>query len=132
MQERSAACFGEAGLLHASGLRYKVDLSSTAQEIQQNEDGEWSVVVPGDRVMSVGVEDAAGTWFRLDDDRAYRILSNSFLIEKGGDGYFWLGRYGRDTENIYSTFYTILEEIVSNEGVLNPEPPDGRLSVSSR
>jgi len=130
MLERSAACFGEGGLLHASGLRYTIDLSKTAQEIGQDTSGQWNVTVPGERVTSVEFEEAAGTWQPLDDDRAYRVLSNSFLIEKGGDGYFWLGRYGRDMENTYSTFYSILEEIVGNEGVLNPELPDGRLAVA--
>ena len=130
MLERSAACFGEGGLLHASGLRYTIDLSKTAQEIGQDTSGQWNVTIPGERVTDVEVEEAAGTWQPLDDAHSYRVLSNSFLIEKGGDGYFWLGRYGRDQENTYSTFYSILEEIVGNEGVLNPELPDGRLAVA--
>ena len=32
-------------------------------------------------------------------------------------------------ENTYSTFYSIMAEIAMNEGVLNPEPPDARITV---
>ncbi len=128
--ERSAASFGEGGLLHASGLRYAFDLTRTAQELGQDESGEWVVTVPGDRVTDVEVEGADGTWQPVESDRAYRVLSNSFIVDKDGDGYFWFGKYGRDRENTYSTFYSILEEIVGNEGVLNPEEPDGRLRVT--
>jgi 5'-nucleotidase / UDP-sugar diphosphatase len=127
--ERSAASVGEGGLLHASGLRYAVDLSRTAQEIAQDEAGEWTVSVPGDRVTEIQVAGPDGTWLPLDTEREYRILSNSFIVDKDGDGYFWFGRYGRDRENTYSTFYSILEEIVNREGVLNPQEPDGRLRI---
>jgi len=128
--ERSAASFGEGGLLHASGLRYVIDLSRTPQEIGQNEAGGWSVVVQGQRVSDIQVEAEDGSWEPLDPESEYRVLSNSFLVDKSGDGYFWFGEYGRDMENTYSTFYSILEEIVNGEGVLNPGPPDGRLKVT--
>ncbi len=128
--ERSAASFGEGGLMHASGLRYAIDLSRTAQKLSQDASGEWVVTVPGERVTSVEIEGSDGTWQPLDDDRDYRVLSNSFIVDKDGDGYFWFGKYGHDMENTYSTFYSILEEIVGNEGVLNPGQPDGRLQVT--
>lgn len=128
--ERSAANFGEGGLLHASGLRYAIDLTRTAQEIGQDEAGAWVVTAPGDRVTDIQVAGPDGSWQPLDTDRAYRVLSNSFIVEKDGDGYFWFGRYGSKKENTYSTFYSILEEIVNKEGVLNPEEPDGRLTVT--
>lgn len=129
--ERSAANFCEGGLMHASGLRYAIDITKTAQAIGQDENGAWTVTVPGERVTDIQVEAPDGTWHAVDPNAEYRVLSNSFIISKGGDGYFWFSRYGRDKENTYSTFYSILEEIVNNEGVLDPEPPDGRLSVMS-
>lgn len=128
--ERSAACFGEGGLLHASGLRYEIDLAGTPQELAQDESGEWTVTTPGERVTAIEVLGDDGAWLPFDAERDYRVLSNSFLINKAGDGYFWFGKYGRDMENTYSTFYSILEEIVNKEGVLNPEPPDGRFMVT--
>jgi len=127
--ERSAANFGEGGLLHASGLRYTIEMWRTPQEIGQDDSGKWVVTVPGERVADIRIAGPDGTWEPVDPERAYRVLSNSFIVNKGGDGYFWFGRHGRDMENTYSTFYSILEEIVGNEGVLNPEPPDGRLKV---
>jgi len=57
------------------------------------------------------------------------VLSNSFIVQHEGDGYFWFKRYATNLENTYSTFYSILAEIAGNEGVLNPEAPDGRLTV---
>jgi len=128
--ERSAASFGEGGLLHASGLRYAIDLSRTPQEIGQDDAGEWSVTAPGDRVTDIEVMGPDGAWLPVDPGHEYRVLSNSFIVDKGGDGYFWFAKYGRDRENTYSTFYSILEEIVNKEGVLNPEEPDGRLVVA--
>jgi 5'-nucleotidase/UDP-sugar diphosphatase len=128
--ERSAANFGEGGLLHASGLRYTIDMWKTQQQLVQDPSDGWIVTVPGERVSDVQVAAADGSWQPLDTEMEYRVLSNSFLVEKDGDGYFWFGKYGRDRENTYSTFYSILEEIVNKEGVLNPEEPDGRLKVN--
>ncbi len=127
--ERSAASFGGGGLLHAAGLRYVVDLTRTEQELTQGPDGSWSVSVPGERVVEVTVLDADGEWRPLDPDRDYTVLSNSFIVQHEGDGYFWFKRYATNPENTYSTFYSILAEIACNEGVLNPEAPDGRLTA---
>jgi len=127
--ERSAASFGGGGLLHAAGLRYVVDLTRTEQELTQGPDGSWSVSVPGERVVEVTVMDADGEWKPLDPDHDYSVLSNSFIVQHEGDGYFWFKRYATNPENTYSTFYSILAEIACNEGVLNPEAPDGRLKA---
>lgn len=130
--EQSAANFGEGGLLHASGLRYTIDLSKQALVTARNDAGEWTVDTPGERVVEVEVQEADGSWAPLDPDRAYRVLSNSFLVKHEGDGYFWFKAHLSDLENTYSTFYSIMAEILANEGVLNPEPPDGRLAVVER
>jgi 5'-nucleotidase len=127
--ERSAACFGEGGLLHASGLRYTIESWRPAQELAQDESGGWAVTAPGGRVSEALVAAADGTWQPIDPARDYRVLTNSFLVNQAGDGYFWFAKYGRDRENTYSTMYSILEELVKREGVLNPQPPDGRLRV---
>jgi 5'-nucleotidase / UDP-sugar diphosphatase len=127
--EHSAASFGEGGLLHVSGLRYTIDLSKPAQEISRSDDGIWAVVSPGERVTDVQVMQDDGSYAPLDPDRTYRVLANSFLVLHDGDGYFWFGRYATDRENTYSTFYSIMAGIAANEGVLNPEPPDDRMTV---
>jgi len=127
--ERSAASFGEGGLLHASGLRYAVDLSRTPQEIVQDDGGGWTVVMPGERVTEVLVMSPGGEWEPLDPDKTYRVLSNSFVVRHAGDGYFWFAEHGENLKNTYSTFYSILAEFAGNQGVLNPGEPDGRLTV---
>ncbi len=127
--ERSAASFGEGGLLHASGLRYTIDLRRVAQEIVQNDAAGWSVVTPGERVTEAVVMTPGGELEPLDPDRTYRVLSNSFLVRHVGDGYFWFAEDGENLRNTYSTFYSILAELAGNRGVLNPGEPDGRLTV---
>jgi 5'-nucleotidase/UDP-sugar diphosphatase len=127
--ERSAASFGEGGLLQVSGLRYTIDLSKPAQEISRSDDGVWSVISPGQRVSDVQVLQDDGSYAPLDAARTYRVLANSFLVLHDGDGYFWFARYGTNRENTYSTFYSIMAGIAANEGVLNPEAPDDRMTV---
>lgn len=125
--ERSAASFGEGGLLHASGLRYTIDLKLPPQEIIESGGG-WSVVTPGERVTEALVMSPDGGWEPLDPDRTYRVLSNSFIVD-AGDGYFWFADHGENLKNTYSTFYSILADIAVDQGVLNPGEPDGRLTV---
>lgn len=127
--ERSAASHGEGGWLHVSGLRYTVDLGETAQALEQAASEEWSVATPGSRVSSVEVLGEDGTWAPLDLDATYSVLSNSFIVKHAGDGYFWFTRYGQNVKNTYSTFYSILAEAASNNDVLSPLPPDGRVSI---
>jgi 5'-nucleotidase len=129
--ERSAACFGQGGLLHPSGMRYKVDLRERAQKIHLDETGDWTVEQAGQRVKDIQVLSTKGAWVSLDPDKSYRVLSNSFLVESQGDGYFWFQKYGQKLTNTYSTFYSILCEFVENQGVINPGDPDGRLAVIS-
>ena len=66
---------------------------------------------------------------QIDLDRSYRILSNGFLVDYAGDGYYWFGAHGSAFENTHSTFATIMTEIIANEGALNPTEPDGRLTI---
>ena len=127
--EHSAASFGSGGLLHVSGLRYTIDLGKPAQVLARSDAGEWSLVTPGERLGDVQVQEADGSWAPLDADRTYRLLANSFLVGHEGDGYFWFKAHLSNLENTYSTFYSIMAEIAANEGVLNPEPLDDRLTI---
>ncbi len=127
--ERSAASFGEGGLLHASGLRYRIDLNQPAQQIAQNDQGQWHVIRAGNRVSDVRVQDVRGEWRALNPDQTYTVLSNDFLINREGDGYFWFKESGENFRGMYSTIYSILAEAIGQTGVLNPEKPDGRLTI---
>jgi 5'-nucleotidase len=127
--ERSAASFGGGGFLQISGLRCTLDLTRQAQELSRSEDGEWSIAVEGERVIGAEVLGEGGTWAQIDLDGTYRILSNGFLVDYAGDGYYWFGSYGSAFENTHSTFASIMTEIIANEGALNPTEPDGRITI---
>ncbi len=127
--ERSGASHGEGGWLHVSGLKYTVDLNETAQVIEEATSGEWSVTTSGSRIRSVKVLEDDGSWALLDPNATYSVLSNSFIVKHAGDGYFWFNRYGQGVKNTYSTFYSIIAEAASNNEMLNPVPPDGRVSI---
>jgi 5'-nucleotidase len=127
--EHSAANFGEGGLLHAAGLRYTFDLKKTPQKIERNKKNQWQITTPGKRVLSILVRNNSGDWSPLDSEKTYRVLSNSFIVNQQGDGYFWFNRYGKNLRNTYSTFYSILVEFVETKKIINPKKPDNRLAI---
>ncbi len=127
--ERSAASFDEGGFLHPSGLKYTIDLSQTAQEITTDADKKIRVTRAGERVREIRIQDADGEWRPLQADQTYRVLTNSYLANHQGDGYFWFQRHGRNLKNTYSTFYSIMAEAIGLQGVLNPGPLDKRVIV---
>lgn len=127
--ERSAAGFGKGGLLHPSGLRYSIDLKKQAQKISTDNPDQLNVIVKGERVRDIQVLGKDEKWERLDQKKTYRILSNSYLVNHQGDGYFWFKRYGKNLNNTYSTFYSILAEFVENNRIMNPGSLDKRLTV---
>jgi len=127
--ERSAASFDEGGFLHPAGIRYTVDLRLTAQKIDHNASKELNVTRTGNRVNAIHTLDADGQWQPLKADKTYRVLSNSYLVNQQGDGYFWFKRYGRNLKNTYSTFYSIMAEFIGNKGILNLGKADQRIVV---
>ena len=127
--ERSAASFDEGGFLHPAGIRYTVDLRQTAQKIDKNASKALNLIRKGKRVSAIVILDADGQWQPLEADKIYRVLSNSYLVNQQGDGYFWFKRYGRNLKNTYSTFYSIMAEFIDNKGILNPGKADQRITV---
>ena len=127
--ERSAACFDEGGLLHPSGLRYAIDLKKTAQKLNTDNPKQLDMAVAGERVSDIQVLDSTGKWVALEMEKNYRVLSNSYMVNQEGDGYFWFKRYGKNPNNTYSTFYSILADFAQEKGVLNPGKPDNRLRI---
>ncbi len=121
--ERSAACYGEGGLMQPSGLRYRIKLPGNVQKI----DGE-KVVAAGSRVSDIEVLEN-GKWVAVDPEREYTVLSNSFIVNHNGDGYYWFSKYGTDPKNTYTTFYTIMAEFIETHKVLTPPAADGRLVI---
>lgn len=127
--ERSAACFDSGGFLHPSGLRYTVDLKKAAQKIDTDTPGRISVTEKGERVVDIEILDRNGKWSALDPERVYRVITNSFLVNKSGDGYFWFKRYGKNFVDTRATFYAILEELAQSSNIVNPGKPDGRVKI---
>ena len=121
--ERSAASYGEGGLMQVSGLKYRIILP---KQVQQIKDGK--VIKPGNRVDNIKVLQK-GKWIDLDPKKEYSILSNSFIVNHEGDGYFWFKKYGTDLKNTYTTFYSIMAEYIDAQKVLSPKAKDGRIEI---
>jgi len=121
--ETSASRYGHGGLLHASGLKYTIELPKQMQKIKAEK-----VIQKGERVTDVKVWQNE-KWVEIDEKKEYSILTNSFMAEKGGDGFFWFSKYGTDFQNTYATFYSIMSEEVDEKKELTPKEKDGRLIV---
>ncbi len=121
--EHSAAQYGKGGFMQVSGLKYTVVLPNTMQKTE----GE-RVVRKGERITDIKILEN-GKWVDVDPKKRYTVVSNSFIAQKGGDGYFWFPKYGTDFQNTYATFYSIMAEEVDEKKELTPKAPDGRITV---
>jgi len=121
--ERSAATYDDGGFLQISGLKYRITLPRQSQVIEDRK-----IIKKGERVDDIKIL-IDGKWQPLDLNREYIILSNSFIVNEEGDGYFWFNKYGTDLKNTYSTFYTIMVDFLSKKKVLNPGEKDRRLEI---
>ena len=130
--EWSASNYGRGGFLQVSGLRYVIDTTKPKETLTRDAKGHLRIAAPGHRVVKVEIRDGSGKWVSLDPEREYKILTNSFLVDKEGDGYFWFKRYGKNITNTYSTFYSILTEYVQKHHEVSPPDPDGRIKIISK
>jgi 5'-nucleotidase len=121
--ERSASEYGEGGLLHTSGLKYKIILAKQTQKLENKK-----VMRKGERVEAIKIH-LNGKWTNIDPEKTYSIASNSFIVENEGDGYFWFKKYGSNFENTFATFYSIMAETIEDKKVLSPKEKDGRLEI---
>jgi 5'-nucleotidase len=125
--ERSAATYGEGGLLIPSGLRYVVDLAKPAQVLGRDAEGKLAVTEPGQRLVEAQILDQNGAWAAIDPEKYYRVLVNPFLHDNDGDGYFWFKRFGKDAKNSYAPFGAILASTFEQSPVLTPPALDDRV-----
>jgi 5'-nucleotidase len=121
--ETSAANYGHGGLIHPSGLKYTIELPKQVQKVKDEK-----VIQKGKRVTDVKVWQE-GKWVEIDETKEYSILTNSFIAQKGGDGFFWFSKHGTNFQNTYATFYSIMSEEVDEKKELTPKEKDGRLVV---
>jgi len=127
--EHSASSYGRGGFLQVSGLRYTIDMTRPKQVLTKGSDNQLKIATPGHRVVNIEVQDSSGKWGPLEPEKNYKILTNSFLVDKEGDGYFWFKKYGKNVTNTYSTFYSILTEYVQKHHEVSPPAPDGRIKI---
>lgn len=121
--EHSAANYDEGGFMQVSGIKYKITLPKKLQKME----GE-KIVQAGERVSEIKIlKDQQ--WVDIDTQKEYTILSNSFIAQKGGDGYFWFQKYGTNFQNTYATFYSIMAEEAGEKKELTPKNQDGRIVV---
>ena len=121
--ERSAANYGDGGLLHTSGLRYEIDLKGDVQKIESEK-----IIQKGSRVKNIQVLHN-DKWLRVELEKEYSILSNAFLVTHKGDGFYWFKNYGKDAKNTYTTFYSLMVDAIEQNKVLTPQKNDGRLKI---
>jgi 5'-nucleotidase len=127
--ELGAASYGRGGFLQVSGIRYTINFKNSSIIVRKTE-GEWKILKEGNRVTNIEVfNNQNKQWEPLDKNRNYKILSNSFLVNKGGDRYFFFKKYGTNLKNTYSTFYSILSEFVETNKIINPPDIDGRIKI---
>ena len=120
--EHSASLYGKGGWLQVAGIRYKVDLRKTPQKIENQH-----IVQEGTRICCIEVK-KEGKWQPLQERKVYNVLTNAFLA-KGGDGYFWFKKYGKKSINTYTSFYSLMLQILHKQKELTPPLPDGRIKV---
>jgi len=121
--EWSAASYGQGGFLQPSGIHYRITLPKQPM-VKEGE----NIIKKGERVDNIEVF-VDGKWQAVDPEREYKVLSNSFMVQDGGDGYFWFKKYGSNIQNTFSTFYSIMADYLYKEKVLTPGKPDGRIVV---
>jgi len=121
--ERSAASYDEGGLMQVSGLKYRITLPKQVQEIKDRK-----VTKEGKRVDNIQVLEN-GKWIPLDEKKDYNVLSNSFIVNHEGDGYFWFKKYGKELKNTFTTFYSIMAAYIDENKMLTPKSKDGRLEI---
>jgi len=121
--EHSGEQYKKGGFMQVSGLKYTLELPKKIQKIKDKK-----IVVPGERVTESKVLQD-GKWVEIDPEKEYTVLTNSFLVIQGGDGYYWFKKYGSDPQNTYATFYSIMSEEVLEHKELTPKEKDGRVVV---
>jgi len=121
--EWGAASYGQGGFLQPSGIRYRITLPKQLMILKNEE-----IITKGERVDHIEVF-IDNQWQSIDPDQDYKILSNSFMVKKGGDGYFWFKKYGTDLQNTFASFYSIMADYLYSKKVLTPGEKDGRIEI---
>jgi len=109
--------------MHASGLTYTITLPNKLQKVEGGK-----VVQKGERVTASKILQN-GKWVEIDPKKEYSVLTNAYIAQQGGDGYFWFATYGTHFQNTYATLASIMVEEVDEHKELTPKDKDGRLTI---
>ncbi len=112
IMEHSASLIGHGGFLQVSGLKCTINPKGKQ----------------GERV-TILIQARGGSWQHLEQERYYHVASNDFLVQHGGDDYFWFKKYGCNISNTYSTMSSILTDAFHHQSIINPAQPDGRIRI---
>jgi 5'-nucleotidase len=82
---------------------------------------------PGDRIVSVEVENEDGTFSALDPDTVYSVVTNNF-VRTGGDGYSILAEQAIDPYDFGAVDYELTAAYLSGLGEVAPDL-DGRITM---
>jgi len=104
--------YGKGGFMQVSGLKYTLDLKKD----------------PKARLINAKVLQNE-KWVDIDSNKDYKVLTNSFIALKGGDGYYWFKKYGTNAKNTYETFYSIMAKELEEKKELTPKKADGRIVI---
>lgn len=121
--EQSASNYGTGGFMHVSGLKYTITLPNKIQKVEHEK-----IVEKGTRLTEAKVLQN-GKWVELKPEKEYSVLTNAYIAQQGGDGYFWFAKYGTDFQNTYATLASIMAEELEEKKELTPKEKDGRLIV---
>ncbi len=100
---------GTGRFLQVAGLRYRFDVREP----------------PGERVLSVEVQEADGSWQPLDRERTYRVAMNAFN-RNGGDGYTVLAERAIDPYDQGATLAEVVTDYLVEHAPVEPTI-DGRI-----
>lgn len=117
-------------LLHAAGLRYRVDVSKTAMITQKDEAGKITgIEQAGNRVMSVEVLQKDNTYLSLNDNQEYEIVVNSMMVHTSLSlGPFFMLRANSSFEDTGLTEKDVLTKYFKNHKKFAPNTVD-RLNI---
>ncbi|MEA2116757.1 MAG: 5'-nucleotidase C-terminal domain-containing protein, partial [Thermodesulfobacteriota bacterium] len=127
--EHSATLIGQGGFLQGSGITFTIDTKEQPQKLTHKDRTNYAISRPGKKIKNIRIQSPDGSWQPLDPKRNYRLASNDFLVKLAGDHYFWFKKYGQGIHNTYSTMGTIITDYFRKHTIVNPEGPDGRITI---
>lgn len=108
-------------LLHASGLRYRVNLSKQPLIMQKSAtDKTMKIKQAGQRVVNVNVLQRNNSFSPLQDEREYEVIISSMMIDDSFFGAFFMFKSIKDMHKTDMTDKKILISYFKNHKTVSP------------